>query len=118
MVQGAPESFCQPGRRWAAEDAREHGLDISNCVAVYVPKDSAVAFVSFASNAGAPNFCRSTLNKKLNAGDLAGACNELPRWVYAQGIKLPGLVNRRADERALCLKGLSWWERIGQWLKL
>lgn len=104
--------------RWAHDDAREHGLDISNCVAVYVPHDSAVAFVSFASNAGAPNFCRSTLNKKLNAGDLAGACNELPRWVYAQGIKLPGLVNRRADERALCLKGLSWWERIGQWSRL
>ena len=103
--------------RWAAEDAREHGLDISRCVRVYVPDESAQAFTSFASNAGAPKFCSSTMNKKLNAGDLAGACNELPRWVYAQGIKMPGLVNRRDDERGLCLKGLSWWERIGQWLK-
>lgn len=104
--------------RWAAEDAREHGLDISRCVRVYVPADSAVSFVSFASNVGAADFCRSTLNAKLNAGDLAGACNQLPRWVYAQGIRLPGLVSRRADERALCLKGLSWWERIGQWSTL
>ena len=39
---------------------------------------------------------------KANTGDWAGACKELDRWVYAKGIKLNGLVKRRAAERAMC----------------
>lgn len=92
--------------RWAAEDARSHGLDIARCVHVEVPHESAVAFTSFAFNVGAKNFCGASLTRKLNAGDLAGACNGLSAWTYAQGQQLPGLVRRRAEERALCLKGL------------
>ncbi|HTD03821.1 lysozyme [Undibacterium sp.] len=48
-----------------------------------------------------------TMVRKLNAGDYAGACNELPRWVYAGGKILPGLVKRRAAEQELCLRGLG-----------
>lgn len=92
--------------RWAAEDARAHGLDIAKCVHVKVPHQSAVAFVSFAYNVGSTNFCRSGLVRKLNAGDLRGACDELPKWIYGAGKVMPGLVRRRADERALCLSGL------------
>ena len=65
------------------------------------------AFLSFTYNVGVGAFCRSTLARKANAGDLRGACNELPKWVRAGGIKLRGLVNRRADERRLCLEGLA-----------
>ena len=39
--------------------------------------------------------------RKLKAGDIPGACNELPRWIYAKGKVLPGLVARRAAESAL-----------------
>ena len=92
--------------RWAAEDARAHGVGISKCVYVAVPMDSAIALLSFAFNVGVRNFCTSTLVKHLNAGNLEAACNGLSAWVYAKGIKLPGLVDRRRDERALCLKGL------------
>ncbi|WP_405045477.1 glycoside hydrolase family protein [Pseudomonas aeruginosa] len=49
---------------------------------------------------------RSTLLRKLNAGDVRGACAELSRWVYAGGKKLGGLVRRRAAERELCEIGL------------
>lgn len=67
--------------------------------------DSAwVAFISFTYNVGNGAFCGSTLVKRLNAGDLKGACNELPKWVYAGGKKLSGLVTRRSEEQALCLK--------------
>lgn len=92
--------------RWAAEDARAHGVGISQCVYVAVPMDSAIAFLSFAFNVGVRAFCGSTVAKHLNAGNLEAACNGLSAWVYANKIKLPGLVDRRRDERALCLKGL------------
>lgn len=61
------------------------------------------AFTSFTYNVGCSKFRSSTLLKKLNAGDVVGACNELPRWVYARGVKLNGLVRRREVERLLCL---------------
>lgn len=60
------------------------------------------AFVSFAFNVGNGAFCSSTLVRKANAGDIQGACTELDRWVYAGGKRLPGLITRRATERALC----------------
>lgn len=63
------------------------------------------AYTSFTYNVGVRAFETSTLLKKLNAGDRVGACNELSRWVYARGVKLPGLVNRREAERQICLSG-------------
>jgi len=61
------------------------------------------ALTSFVYNVGEQNYKSSTLLRKLNAGDYVGACQELPRWVYAKGIKLGGLVKRRAEEMMLCL---------------
>lgn len=61
------------------------------------------AFTSFAYNVGVESFKESTLLRKFNSGDAVGACNELPRWVYAGGKKLNGLVKRREAERKLCL---------------
>jgi len=72
-----------------------------------VPDKSYVAFLSFSYNVGIGAFCKSTLAKKLNAGDLRGACNELPHWNTAGGRIIKGLVNRRAEERKLCLEGLK-----------
>ena len=66
-----------------------------------------VAFVSFAFNVGNDAFCRSTLVRKANAGDIDGACAELSRWTYAGGKQLPGLIKRRAAERQLCEAGLA-----------
>ena len=79
---------------------------LKQCVKVPLHQHEYDAYVSFAYNVGAGAFCSSTLVRKLNAGDYEGACNELPRWVYAGGRKLQGLVNRREAERRLCL-GLS-----------
>ena len=60
------------------------------------------AIVSWAFNVGAGAACGSTLVRKLKAGDYAGACAEMDRWIYQRDTKLPGLVKRRADERAKC----------------
>jgi len=61
------------------------------------------ALYSFTYNVGVSAFSKSTLLKKLNNGDQAGACEELRRWVYAGGMKWKGLMNRRDMERSLCL---------------
>lgn len=70
-----------------------------------VPDKSYIALLSFTYNVGVGAFCKSTLVKKLNAGDLEGACNELPRWNKSKGRVLKGLVNRRAEEQRICLDG-------------
>ena len=59
------------------------------------------ALTDFAFNCGAGNLEISTLRRKVNRGDFAGAELEFERWVYARGVKLPGLVRRRKAEANL-----------------
>lgn len=74
---------------------------------VELPEPTRAALASFVYNVGAGNFARSTLLRKLNQGDLRGACHELSRWVYAGGKRFNGLVSRRATEKEICLAGLA-----------
>jgi len=48
-----------------------------------------------------PRYRSSTLRKRVDAQDWAGAKQELARWVYGGGKKLPGLIRRRAAEATL-----------------
>lgn len=59
------------------------------------------ALVSLVFNIGSGNFRNSTLLKKLNAGDYAGAAAEFPAWRYAtvNGEKKPILLARREREK-------------------
>lgn len=101
----------QVGQSYSREECEEYLLEevihfqreVRRLVVVPMEPHHLAAFTSFAYNVGIQNFRTSTLLRKLNAGDYEGACNELPRWVYAKGIKLPGLVNRREVERRICL---------------
>jgi lysozyme len=61
------------------------------------------AFISFIYNVGVKSFKNSTALKLINEGRIVDACHELPKWVYAKGKKLKGLVNRRQAEMELCL---------------
>lgn len=61
------------------------------------------ALISFTYNVGAGNLAKSTLAKKFNSFDYKGGCEELVKWVYADGKKLKGLENRRQEEMAVCL---------------
>lgn len=65
------------------------------------------AAVSLAYNIGGPAYCKSTVARRLNEGDLAGACAAFSMWTRAGGRELPGLVKRRAVERALCERELE-----------
>lgn len=61
------------------------------------------ALVSFTYNVGLGAFERSTLRKKLNAGNYRGAASVFKLWNKGGGRVLPGLVNRRAREATLFL---------------
>lgn len=87
-------------------DLAAHGAKIAPCLPADIPVKTRAALISFAYNVGPDALCRSTLARKAKAGDLAGACAELSRWTYAGGRQLPGLVKRRAAERAMCEEGL------------
>lgn len=72
-----------------------------------LPDKVRIAFVSLAYNIGSGAFCGSTLARKASAGDLRGACEELPKWNKAGGRVVRGLTNRRIEERRICLEGLA-----------
>lgn len=102
------------GRRYSPEECRSqlaHDLErtaagIAPCLPARTPQPVQAAMVSFAFNVGPQAFCRSGVARSLQHGDIRGACAGLSRWVYARGRQLPGLVRRRAAERALCERGL------------
>lgn len=59
------------------------------------------ALASFIYNVGEGAFAKSTLLKRLNAGQ--PFCNELLRWDKVKGRVVRGLTKRRQFERNLCL---------------
>ncbi|CAM5440823.1 lysozyme [Alcaligenes faecalis] len=79
---------------------------VDRSVSYPLPDEVRVALSSFVYNVGAGAYANSTLVRKLRAQDIAGACRELDRWVYAGGRKLRGLERRRQAERLLCLSSL------------
>lgn len=61
------------------------------------------ALIDFTFNVGAGNLEISTLRRLVNRQEYEAAAEQFSRWVYAAGVKLPGLVRRRAAERSLFL---------------
>lgn len=79
----------------------------------FMPDTVKKVFVDEVFNAGAGDFKTSTMLKMIKLGDLEGACKQFPRWHYAGGKDCTvrenncyGIVTRRAEQMATCLKGL------------
>lgn len=95
-----------------AEDIATAAAIVDRCVAVPLTEWARASLVSFVFNIGPgrkgvkdglvelKKGGPSTLLRKLNAGDYTGAQLEFSKWVHADGAKLAGLVNRRAQEAA------------------
>ena len=95
-----------------ADVALQHELDrLQNIVLSHVKVDlnphQLAALTSLVYNAGMVILTKSTLIRKLNAGDYAGAAQEFPRWNKANRggslVAFPGLTRRRIAEQQLFL---------------
>lgn len=93
------------------QDMRESVETVERCQPG-LPAEVLAAFADTTYNAGPKIACdltHSTAARMLKAGDLVGACNQLPRWDKARVagvmVALPGLTKRRALARDVCLKG-------------
>lgn len=103
---GDQYSKAECDRMLASEIAQyERGLD--QCLKVDVPAGMKIALVSWTYNVGVRAACQSTLLRRANAGDLAGACDELTRWNRANGRVWRGLTRRRISEREMCHAALK-----------
>ena len=107
-VDGKPIRAGMTIKQETAERLLKTGLvsyesDVSRLVKVSLTQGQFDALVSFTYNLGARSLSTSTLLRKLNAGDYAGAADEFLRWNKAGGKVLNGLTRRREAERALFL---------------
>ena len=77
---------------------------VRRCITVPLQPHQAAALTSATYNVGPKIVCGSTLGAMANKGIGADVwCRELPRWIYARGMKLRGLERRREKEMQVCL---------------
>ncbi len=102
------EAECQAGldrgleRYWRAW---MNGAVTEETALTRLPPPRSAAFASFAWNVGVGAASRSTATRRLNSGDIAGACEAMTWFNQAGGIVIRGLVNRRSEEREFCMRG-------------
>jgi lysozyme len=82
-------------------DLVQYERAVNEAVTVPLTQEQFDALVSFTFNLGAASLRKSTLLKKLNAGDHAAVPAQLKKWIRAGGKKLEGLVRRRNAEALL-----------------
>ena len=86
----------------ALSDVSKFEGAIKRCVKVPLTQGEYDAYLSLSYNIGSGAFCGSTLVRKLNAGDYAGACEQVLVWDKAGGRRVQGLTARRNREYAQC----------------
>lgn len=87
--------------RLLAKDVAAAEAAVNSLVKVPLTQNQFDALVSFVYNVGTGAFSRSTLLKKLNAGDYVGAADQFGVWRLAGGRVVKGLVYRRQAEAEL-----------------
>lgn len=68
-----------------------------------MPQGAFDALVSITFNIGCGKLKNSTLFKMARQGYSKTMCDQFPRWIYANGQPLKGLIERRNKERSRCL---------------
>lgn len=85
------------------DHASRYERAVKRCAPVPMHPWEYEAYVRLTYNIGEGAFCRSTLASKLNAGDYAGACDQVLKWDRFNGKPLRGLTLRRQAEHAMCI---------------
>ena len=90
---------------WLNEDIAEHSAGMRQCATVPYKENEEIAHLSLTFNIGVAAYCGSSALRKHNAGDPDAGCELMKLWNKDNGKTIPGLVNRRAAEATLCMKG-------------
>jgi len=91
---------------WLTEDLQDAEAAVAQLVKTPLAQQQFDALVSFTFNLGGRALAESTMLILLNKGNHKAAAEQFGRWVNSNGVKLDGLVRRRAAEKALFLDGL------------
>ncbi|WP_058358275.1 lysozyme [Xanthomonas translucens] len=102
------QAWCD---RALARDLLVAQTAVTRAVRVPITQGEMDAYASFVFNVGEGNWRASTMLRLLNQGKRKEACDQFPRWIYANKLKLGGLVSRRYEERATCLSGGAYVHR-------
>lgn len=97
---------------WRNEDLLDAYYAVERCIHAPLTANQLGALIDGTLNLGPALVCGSTLQRRANAGDIAGACRELTEarnsdggrrgWSFAGGRFVQGLYNRRVDDQAIC----------------
>lgn len=105
-----PAMTVQEAEALLAVDLRKFAASVAPMIKQPVNGNQFGALVSFAYNVGVGALRSSTLLKKVNAGDYAGAAAEFPKWdkatVNGKTVALAGLTARRKSEQYLFTTGI------------
>jgi lysozyme len=112
---GATGPDIRPGTVWTRKRCEDDlaarvgklAAEVGALVKVPLPDESKAALVSLAYNVGIGAFSRSTLLRRINAGETRGAADEFAKWVRAGGKVYAPLLKRRDVERKAYLAGLN-----------
>lgn len=99
-------SDCQALTKADATKAM-NGVLVYSPELVWHPMQLASA-ISFSYNLGVGTYEKSTVRTLFDTGEFVAACNFMPHYVYAGGKVIPGLVNRRKREQAICLSTMTF----------
>lgn len=96
-------SSLEQAEAWLLEDISYAEAMVNRLVKVPLSQNQFDALTDMVFNIGVGNFQGSTLLRKLNSNDYAGASLEFEKWNKAGGIVRAGLTRRRLAERDLFL---------------
>lgn len=99
-----PAITLEKAEEFLAQDLNRAALSVNRLCPVSLNENQYAALIDFTFNTGSGNLQASTLRKKINRLEFEEAGDEFLKWIWAGGVKLPGLVKRRRAERELWLE--------------
>jgi lysozyme len=96
ITQEQADDLLKKDLQWAVDC-------VNKAVRQTVNQNQFDAMVDFTFNIGCGAFGGSTLLRRFNAGDSAGAADEFLRWKFVKGVVIAGLLRRRESDRQLFL---------------
>lgn len=88
---------------WLKNDSAWVDACLDRSIKTKISQNQFDALASFVYNIGETAFTKSTMLTLINQKNLTGATNQFDRWIFDNGKRIQGLVNRRIKEKALYL---------------